>query len=136
MGAAPAEDSHSRIAQVAACIWTLLSIVNRYTDVLCALRVVGGLENRPIGISREDRGPYSFAVSQLAETVELLPSSLCGRLPVFAPSNTKVSPIPLFNCFVSVPLVLSFEAAPPLCAGIATFNALRHSGAAAAAKGV
>jgi putative sterol carrier protein len=42
MGAAPAEDSHSRIAQVAACIRALLSIVNRYTDVLCArLGVVG-----------------------------------------------------------------------------------------------
>jgi phosphoglycerate dehydrogenase-like enzyme len=36
MGAAPAEDSHSRIAQVAACIRALLSIVN--TDVY--LRVV------------------------------------------------------------------------------------------------
>jgi hypothetical protein len=33
MGAAPAEDSHSRIAQVAACIRALLSIVNRCTAV-------------------------------------------------------------------------------------------------------
>jgi len=34
-----------------------------------------------------------------------------------------------------VPLVLSFGAAPLFCAGIATFYALRHSGAAPAAKG-
>jgi hypothetical protein len=27
------------------------------------VKASGGLENRPIGISREDRGPYSFAVS-------------------------------------------------------------------------
>jgi hypothetical protein len=33
MGAAPAEDSYSKIAQVAACIRALLSIVNRHTDV-------------------------------------------------------------------------------------------------------
>ena len=35
----------------------------------------------------------------------------------------------------SSPLVLPFERARLVCAGIATFNALRHSGAAAAAKG-
>jgi hypothetical protein len=34
MGAAPAEDSHSRIAQVAASIRALLSIVNRYTELI------------------------------------------------------------------------------------------------------
>ncbi len=29
--------------------------------------------------------------------------------PVVAPSNTKVSPIPLSNCFVPMPLVLSLQ---------------------------
>src|SRR5207248_145492 len=37
MGAAPAEDSHSRVAQVADCIRTLLSIV---IGTRCSLRVV------------------------------------------------------------------------------------------------
>jgi hypothetical protein len=35
MGVGPAEDSHLRIAEVAACIRALLSIVNGYTDVPC-----------------------------------------------------------------------------------------------------
>jgi hypothetical protein len=33
MGVAPAKDSLLRIAEVVACIWALLSIVNGYTDV-------------------------------------------------------------------------------------------------------
>jgi hypothetical protein len=37
MGVAPAEDSHSRIAQVAARIRALLSIVNNYADFLCGV---------------------------------------------------------------------------------------------------
>jgi hypothetical protein len=37
------------------------------------------------------------------------PSHRCGRLPVVAPCNTKISPIPLPSCFVPVPLVLSLQ---------------------------
>jgi hypothetical protein len=36
MGTASAEDSHLRIAEIAARIWALLSIVNTYLDVPCA----------------------------------------------------------------------------------------------------
>ena len=42
MGAAPAEDSHLRIAEVAACIRALLSIVNRYIEDPCAACIATG----------------------------------------------------------------------------------------------
>lgn len=52
----------------------------------------------------------SLRLEDRAGDGRITPLSLCGRLAVVAPSNTKVSPIPLSNCFLSVPLVLSFEA--------------------------